>query len=128
MTTAAVRLERARLASDAVKSVAGVGRDVALEVLRNPVLSLVGGVTLIELLQRVELDAVPTQWETVTIRSPEGGWHHETVTRKVRTPLISQEFATMLEATLASSTVASSLMASGGGFGGLASLVKLFAK
>ena len=98
------------------------GRDITLALISNPLTQMLAFYTLIELLQRVELDAVPERWEW---QSQPGT--HALVYKKVRTPLISQAGATTLQTVGLSTAVVGSL-ASSGGLSGIAGILGKFLK
>lgn len=120
-TTAVARIEAKQAnraaAIEAAGSVAKGAKEIALELIRNPLFSMVGSVVAIELLQRVEIQKVPREWGQIQVGPLlQWGW--------VKTPLLSQPLATTLESAIITSETIKSL----GGLGGLAGLIGAFIK
>lgn len=96
-------------------------RDVVLELIRNPLTQMLGVCVAVELLQRVQLDKVPEEWEWVEVDQP--GTHAKMwVRRRVKTALLSQALGTTIESVATSAAILQNL----GGISGIAGLIGKF--
>jgi hypothetical protein len=94
-------------------------KEVSIQALRNPLVTMVIANVIIELLQRVELNTVPEQWSWVTQPGT-----HALVYRRVKSPLISQVHATTMESIINTASVIESL----GGLADIGALIGKFLK
>jgi hypothetical protein len=98
-------------------------RDVLIAAISNPLVMMVAANVAIELLQRVELNKVPEEWEW---RSQPGT--HALVYVRKKTALLSQAHATTMQSVATSATVIQSLGGISGISGLLTGITKLLGK